>query len=132
MALKVFISHSSRDLWVAQQIAAELQRCGADTFLDEADIAHGDDFDDEIMRAEEQCHELLVLLTPWSLKRNYIWLEIGYFRKSRKRIVMVLYGLTADDIAKDADMPNVAKRLDMVDLNAFHTYLAQLRKRAGG
>jgi hypothetical protein len=45
---------------------------------------------------------------------------------------MVLYGLTADDIAKDADMPNVAKRLDMVDLNAFHTYLAQLRKRAGG
>jgi hypothetical protein len=70
MALKVFISHSSRDLWVAQQIAAELQRCGADIFLDEADIAHGDDFDDEIMRAEEQCHELLVLLTPWSLKRN--------------------------------------------------------------
>jgi hypothetical protein len=84
------------------------------------------------MRAEEQCHELLVLLTPWSLKRSYIWLEIGYFRKSRKRIVMVLYGLTADDIAKDADVPNVAKRLDMVDLNAFHTYLAQLRKRAGG
>ena len=70
MALKVFISHSSRDLWVAQQIAAELQRCGADTFLDEADIAQGDDFDDEIMRAEEQCNELLVLLTPWSLKRS--------------------------------------------------------------
>jgi hypothetical protein len=38
-----FISHSSQDLWVARQIAAEIRRLGAETFLDMADIAHGDD-----------------------------------------------------------------------------------------
>jgi len=129
---RVFISHSGKDLWVARQIAAEVRRCGVTTFLDEADIAHGDDFDDELLKAEEQCSELLVLLTPWSLDRPYIWLEIGYFRKSRKRIVAVLYGLSVEDASSDPRVLNLLKRLDMVDLNGLESYLAQLRKRVGG
>ena len=63
--LKVFISHASSDLWIARQIAKEVAGCGAETFLDEGDISHDDDFDEEILRAEGQCTELLVLLTPW-------------------------------------------------------------------
>ena len=131
-SLKVFISHSSTDLWIARQIAKEIMALGAGTFLDEGDIAHGDDFDAEILKAEEQCDELLVLLTPWSLNRPYIWLEIGYFRRSGKRIVGVLHGLTVTEISGDPRIPNLLKRLDMVDLNGLDTYLAQLRKRAKG
>ena len=130
--LKVFISHASSDLWIARQIAKEVAGCGAETFLDEGDISHGDDFDEEILRAEEQCTELLVLLTPWSLAGAYIWLEIGYFRRSGKRIVGVLYGLTVADVSRDPRVPNLLKRLDMVDLNRLDTYLTQLRKRAKG
>src|SRR3954452_19424141 len=88
---RIFISHSAKDAWVARQIAAEIRRRGAETFLDEADIAHGDDFEEAILRAEEACSELLVLLTPWSLKRTWVWPEIGFFRRARKRIVGVLY-----------------------------------------
>ena len=65
----VFISHSSADLWVARQIASHVERCGAKSFLDEAQIAVGADFDEEIRSALEQANELLVLLTPWSLGR---------------------------------------------------------------
>ena len=40
MTYKVFISHSSKDTWVAKQIERHLQECGAHTFLD----AHMDDY----------------------------------------------------------------------------------------
>lgn len=129
---RIFISHSSQDLWVARQIAAEIRRLGAETFLDVADIAHGDDFEEEILKAEPGCSELLVLLTPWSLKRTWIWLEIGFFRHSRKRIVGVLYGLTAQEISSDPDVASVIKKLDMVELNNLDSYLTQLNKRITG
>lgn len=126
---KVFISHASDDLWVAQQIAAEIRRYGAETFLDRADTAHGDDFEEAILQAEEECTELLVLLTPWSLKRPYVWMEIAFFLKARKRIVIVLYGLTPKQLSKDPNVPVGLKKLNVVELNNFSSYLEQLRKR---
>ena len=71
---QVFISHSSIDTWVAQQLARYVQESGASTFLDEADIEYGDDFEDRILEAAQASEELLVLLTPWATKRPYIWL----------------------------------------------------------
>lgn len=126
---RVFISHSSQDIWVARRIAEEIRALGAETFLDVADIAHGDDFEEEILKAEPGCSELLVLLTPWSLKRTWIWLEIGFFRHSRKRIVCVLYGLGARDVATDPDIASVIKKLDMVELNDLDSSLTQLKQR---
>ncbi len=46
---RVFISHSSVDTWVARQIARYIEECGASTFLDEADIEYGDDFEERIL-----------------------------------------------------------------------------------
>jgi hypothetical protein len=45
----VFISHSSRDTWVAWQIAREIAACGATPFLDESAIDVGSDFESEIL-----------------------------------------------------------------------------------
>jgi hypothetical protein len=73
----VFISHSTRDTWVAKQIAEHVTRCGAKPFLDEADIEVGDDFEREILESLEKADELLVLMTPWALKRLYVWAELG-------------------------------------------------------
>ncbi len=41
---RIFVSHGKEDSWVARQIARRVQECGATTFLDESDIAKGDDF----------------------------------------------------------------------------------------
>ncbi|HEX3991639.1 MAG TPA: toll/interleukin-1 receptor domain-containing protein, partial [Acetobacteraceae bacterium] len=82
MAAKVFISHSSVDAWVARQIGQTIQALGASIFLDETEIAAGDDFMERILNTEPGCSELLVLLTPWGIKRPYVLFEISCFRHS--------------------------------------------------
>jgi hypothetical protein len=129
MKPRVFISHSSIDTWVAQQIAAQIRDCGADTFLDEADIQHGDDFEEEILKAEAMCAELLVLVTPWSLERHYVWMEIAFFRRGGKRIVAALHGVTPKAIATDERIAVLLKKLDLVELNNITSYFAQLKTR---
>jgi hypothetical protein len=129
MPHKIFISHSSRDTWIAKQIAHHIRKTGAETFLDELDIQHGDDFEEEILKAEASCSELLVLLTPWSITRSWIWLEIGFFRRGKKRIVGVLHGITSNEITTDERVATVLKRLDMVDINHIESYFAQLQNR---
>ncbi len=128
--LQVFISHSSIDTWVAKQIASIVHQCGASTFLDEADIEHGDDFEERILEAAHTSDELLVLLTPWAIERPYIWLEIGVFWSQRKRIVGILYGLTAKEFSVQERIPVLLKRTDLLDINHIESYFEQLKRRA--
>lgn len=126
---QVFISHSSRDTWVARQISARIDKCGSSSFLDEADIQYGDNFDQKIIDAAKASSELLVLLTPWATKRPYIWIEIGIFLGDRKRIVGVLHGLEKKDISTDERIPILLKGIDMVDINDLDAYFEQLSSR---
>ncbi|MCB2262919.1 MAG: toll/interleukin-1 receptor domain-containing protein [Candidatus Thiosymbion ectosymbiont of Robbea hypermnestra] len=126
---QVFISHSSVDTWVAKQVAMHVSSCEAGTFLDESDIAYGDDFEHEIIAAAEESTELLVLLTPWATDRPYIWMEIGLFLRDRKRIVGILYGLTPEDISTDKRIPALLKRIELVEINRLDGYFEQLKKR---
>ncbi len=132
MKPKIFVSHSSIDSWVARQLATHLATCGVDTFLDNADIDHGDDFEESILKAAEESSELLVLLTPWSVDRPYIWMEIGNFWGRRKRMIGLLYGLTVKDVSQDERMPVALKRLDLVELNEVDSYFVQLARRVTG
>lgn len=131
---KVFISHSSTDSWVAKQIAGHVRKCGAAAFLDCEQIQHGDDFEQRIIDEATCCTELLVLFTPTAHGRRYVWIEIGMFLGARKRIVGVLYGVSAQDISTDERMPVALKRIDLVDINDFDSYFTQLQARinAGG
>ena len=129
MSLKVFISHSSVDTWTARQLAHRIHEAGASTFLDEADIEHGDDFDERIVDAAKEASELVVLLTPWSAKRPYIWIEIGLFRRDGKRIVGVLYGLEVEKVSDDQNIPRLLQKLDLVEINEVESYFDQLARR---
>ena len=126
---QVFISHSSEDTWVARQLAGHVQQCGASCFLDEADIEHGDDFDETLASAAKSSNELLLLLTPWSKQRPYIWIEVGMFRAGSKRIVGVLHGISVMEISTDERMPSLLKKLDVVHINEVDSYFEQLRRR---
>ena len=70
-----------------------------------------------------------MLLTPWATNRPYIWLEIGVFWGSRKRIVGILHGLTVSDISKDERIPILLKKIDLVDINKIDTFFQQLKDR---
>jgi hypothetical protein len=126
---QVFISHSSMDTWVARQIARHVAECGATTFLDEADVEYGDDFEERILAAAQSSAELLVLLTPWAVKRPYIWLEIGAVWGQGRRIVGILQGLSASELVTQEGTPALLKRIDLVEINKIDGYFEQLSKR---
>lgn len=126
---QVFISHSSVDTWVARQIAHSVEERGATYFLDEADMEYGDDFEDKILAAVRASQELLVLLTPWAIKRPYIWLEIGAIWGQGQRIVGVLYGLGVKELMTDEGTPALLKRITLVEINKLDEYFDQLAAR---
>jgi hypothetical protein len=125
----VFISHSSRDTWLARQIAREVTACGATPFLDEAGVQIGSDFEREILDSLDNAHELLVLLTPWALDRAYIWAEVGAAWSRRIPIIPVLHGLTVSDLEARPGVPGMLKRRDMVELNDIDLYFKELKMR---
>ena len=126
---QVFVSHSSIDQWVAQQLAQHITQCGAGTFLDCFHIDHGDVFEEKIVVGAKASQELVVLLTPKSIESRYVWMEIGMFRVDRKRIIGVMYDLTLADITSDPRVPMALKEVDLVELNHIEGYFTQLKGR---
>jgi hypothetical protein len=123
----VFLSHSSRDTWVAKQIAREMTACGVVPFLDEADIETGIEFEDAILEFLSKADELLVLLTPWALDRPYIWAEIGAAWGRRISIVAILHGVTAREFQARSDIPVLIKKRNLIELNDIARYFKELR-----
>jgi hypothetical protein len=125
----VFVSHSGEDTWVARQIAAGIAAVGATPFLDEADVEVGAEFEEHIRAFLDEAHELVVLFTPWSLERPYVWAEIGAAWIRRIPIVVVLHGLTTGDFQSKPNAPVFLKKRDIVRLNDIDGYFAQLGVR---
>ena len=126
---RVFLSHSSHDSWVATQIARHIRRCGTQTFLYEVDTEAGDDIEPRLAKALRECTELLVLLTPWSLERRYVWMEIGAAWVQEKRITAILYPMTFDELSRQANVPGLVKRTAVLNINEIDKYFEQLRAR---
>ena len=125
----VFISHAGSDTWVAKKLAKSIEENGALTFLDEAHIAIGEDFEDRILEALDRSKELIVYFTPWSLTRPYVWTEIGAAWGKRMPIIGILHGLTPEELNSKAGIPNLIKRRNLIDINKFDSYLMQLSAR---
>jgi hypothetical protein len=125
----VFVSHSGEDTWVARQIAREVEARGARSFLDEADIDIGAEFEEDIRDVLDKADELVVLFTPWSLARPYVWVEIGAAWVRRIPIIVVLHGLSVTDFQAHPNAPVFLKKREMIRLNDIDQYLEQLGPR---
>ena len=125
----VFLSHSSRDTWVARQIALQASACGATVFLDEAQVEIGDDFEEKILDFLNKAHELVVLFTPWALDRPYVWAELGAAWGRGIPIVVVLHGMTSTELQSRPGVPLFLKRRDMIDINELDGYFSELSAR---
>jgi len=125
----IFVSHSSRDTWVAKRISEAITAAGATPFLDEADIEVGDDFEDQILSSLERADELVVLLTPWSLDRPWVWSELGAAWMRRIPIVAILHGISSAEFQARPGVPIFLKKRDLIDLNDIDLYFAELKRR---
>lgn len=122
---QVFVSHASTDEWIAKTICEKIERAGARSFLDKRDIASGDEIPDEIWEAIRRSQEFLVLLTPDSVDRPWVLLEIGMFLGRRKngRIIAVRCHVDVDRI------PDMIKSKKAISINDVDDYLADLAAR---
>ena len=120
----MFISHSGEDTWVARQISRVINEQGGQTFLDEADVDVGAEFEEDIRKSLDHAHELLVLFTPWALERPYVWAEIGAAWIRRIPIVILLHGLTQTEFQSRPNTPVFLKKRDIIGLNDIEKYLS--------
>ena len=127
----VFISHSSVDTWVAKCIAEKVCSCGARAFLDEKDIDIGEDFEKRIRESLNEAHELIALLTPWALKRPYIWVELGVAWGRGIPIIIVLHGITIKELQSMPNVPIFLKGTNIISINNLDRYFEELKSRVG-
>src|SRR4030095_5483680 len=85
----VFISHSSADIWIAEQIAKQIKELGAEIWLDKKDLRGGDVLVDEIIRGIDSCDEALVIVSPASAKSQWVIYEIGVVSGQHKRVTPI-------------------------------------------
>lgn len=121
--MKVFISYSSRDKWVAGRISGDLSDRGIETFLDEKDIETGDPLDDTIQDHLEDCDELLMLLSPTALNSHWVMLEIGGAKALKKRLVPILLHVGANEL------PSPLNKGLARDLNEIEKYYEEIEAR---
>jgi hypothetical protein len=118
----VFISHSSKDAWIARTIAEKIAAVGATPWLDEKEVKGGDLLADKIRQGVEACREAVVLVSPYSLKSQWVLLEIGAVWMQKKRVTPILHGVTFGALLPFGDV----KAIELNDLDQF---LLQLKQR---
>jgi hypothetical protein len=127
---KIFVSHGTHDLWLAGQIAKEIQGHGATSFLDETHIPKGSRDFKRIIREEiSASREMIALFTPWSAMRSWVWIEMGAAWDREILIVAVFYGMTASDLDKTGQGKAILEDVNVINLNDFDTFLKQLGAR---
>lgn len=119
---KVFISHSSRDKWIAERMAEEVEAAGADYWLDARDLPGGGDIQEEIYQAIQECQELVILFSPNSLDSLWIGFEVGVAYSLQKHLTPILNNVKYSDVT-------VIQRVKAIELNDFNQYLAELKNR---
>lgn len=122
---QVFVSHATADKWIATTFCEKIDALGASTFRDDRDINGGDSIPESIRTEIQVSRELVVLLTPDSIERPWVLLEVGaaWGRRKDYRIVPVLCHVSFDAI------PDIIEGKKAFHINDFDKYLAELKRR---
>jgi hypothetical protein len=122
---QVFVSHASADKWIATTFCEKIDATGATSFRDDRDINGGDSIPETIRSQIQVSRELIVLLTPDSIERPWVLLEVGaaWGRRKNYRIVPVLCHVPFDAI------PDIIEGKKAFHINDFDKYLSELNRR---
>ena len=127
---RVFISQGDQDRWIARQMGRRIREdSGALTFLDVDDVAVGDDFESRIHSEIRAARELVVLFTPWSARRSWVWTEVGAAWEQGKRVVAVLCGLSIAGLQETGEGTGPVDHRYIIQINDFDQYIVELSRR---
>jgi hypothetical protein len=129
---QVFLSHGGGDNYLVDQLLApRLEKTGAHVFVDSGAIKFGDNFRTTIFEELRRSDELVVLLTPTSVLRPWVFAELGAAIMHNMRIVAVIYGAREADLQENGVLSLIGTNHFLV-LDAFDEYLDQLAERVKG
>lgn len=122
---QVFVSHATADKWLARTICEKIETTGAKTFRDDRDVQGGDDIPEEIRKQIKLSKEVVVILTPVSIERKWVTLEVGaaWGWSKKTRIIVLMDHVDVDPI------PDMIKNKKAMHLNDFDAYLVELAPR---
>jgi riboflavin biosynthesis pyrimidine reductase len=118
----IFLSHSSRDSWLAAVLAERLRARGCSVWLDVMSLEGGQEVLRSIKEAIENADEAMVLVSPQSLRSQWVSVEIGMAEVLGKRITPILNHVEHSDCAPLASRKSY-------DLNDFDKFVAELSDR---
>ncbi|HKO58709.1 MAG TPA: toll/interleukin-1 receptor domain-containing protein [Thermoanaerobaculia bacterium] len=128
--LKVFISYSANDEFMVRNIVDQLNARGVETYCSAMDSQVGDGIVESVEKNLADADHFLVLLTPNSIKSDWVKIEIGaaLFREKKMRIVPILMYLDRNRIPKPIDRLQIVS-LDIKDIDRYYDEVAGWRSR---
>ncbi|MBI1901197.1 MAG: toll/interleukin-1 receptor domain-containing protein [Planctomycetia bacterium] len=122
---RVFVSHATADKWLATMICEKIEapEVGATAFRDDRDIHGGEDIPTGLKAAIESSDEMIVLLTPASITRQWVIAEIGMAWMTNLRIVPVWH------YVEPTQIPEIIRSNRGYSLNDISQYLEALAQR---
>lgn len=111
--MRFFISYSSKDSELADEVAAMLEELGMPYFRDAKDIQIGDDIPAAVTLGLKACTHILVLLSPASLKSHWVPYELGQAKARGITIVPYLQHPDLDIPGYIRNMLHVARLKDL-------------------
>jgi HJR/Mrr/RecB family endonuclease len=113
-ALRIFISHSGEDASAARTIARALKDADLSVWLDQWDLAPGDDLERMIKSAITGSDVAIILLSPAALESDWVNAEIEMVlaEELQRRGMEVVIALLSP-----SDLPDVLRSRQVVDLS---------------
>jgi transcription antitermination factor NusG len=124
--MQVYISHSSRDKWAAHRISEDLISCGATTFLDEKDLHTGHSINESVKNLLKECDDFLILVSPASVKSEWVLIELGGAIALEKKIIPILLYVGANEL------PQIINLRLSRDINDIENYYSEVIKKVTG
>ena len=93
--MKVFLSHSHTDAWLAARIAQALTESGLEVRDPQRDILPGDNWASVVAHALEESDAMVVLLTPEAARSPYVKRDMEYALGAKNysnRLIPVVVG----------------------------------------
>jgi TIR domain len=126
---RIFFSHGGDDTFIVKEfLKPKVESSGASVFLDAGRIEYGDDFRETILKELSRCDELLVLLTPSSLRRPWVIAEVGATLVRAKRVVAIRYGPSESEL-QEIGVLSLLGTQSLLRMEDFDEYVRQLTRR---
>lgn len=104
----IFVSYSSDDRPFALGLVKELQRLGANVWIDQLGIGLGENWDNAIEQALDQSETFMLILSPTSVESQNVQDEVSIAINTRKKLVPILI--------KECELPMRLQRRQYADL----------------